>query len=31
MLLYCYTSIDIVDGHRGENEKFIVVTTRPEP
>ena len=31
LLLYCCTSIDIVDGRRGENGKYVTMTTRPEP
>ena len=31
LLLYCCTSIDIVDDRRGKNEKYVIVTTRPEP
>ena len=30
-LLYSCTSIDIVDGHRGKNEKYVIMTTRPKP
>ena len=31
LLLYCCTSIDIVDGRRAKTKKYVIMTTRPEP
>ena len=31
LLLYYCTSIDVVDGRRGQKRKYVIVTTPPEP